>query len=121
MWSSACGQPDVPLPVLRQEPIIQTITGQPTQYVPAAQLLPGAFGQTTLNHQRHPEMVEIHNDLLPAHRHMVRAHELGHVIDDAVRTIPTTGLEHELVPMYNTLNNPKRTPSGLYADQGNRW
>jgi len=48
---------------------------------------------------------------------MVLSHEFGHVIHfAAARQIPTAGLEHELVPMYNTLNNPRLTPNGLHAD-----
>jgi hypothetical protein len=111
------GKPDVPLPPSEYDPTIQAITGQPTQYVPAAQMPhPGVIGRTSLDHQGHPVLVRLRDDIAPRHREMVQGHELGHVVEDAVRTIPTTGLEQELKPLYNTLNNPKRTPNGLHAD-----
>jgi hypothetical protein len=109
------GKPDVPLPPSEYDPVIEAITGQPTQYRSAAQM-GDDLGVTTLNHQGHPELVELRSDFLPGHREMAQAHELGHVVEDAVRTIPTRGLEHELKSVYNTLNNPKRTPDGLHAD-----
>jgi hypothetical protein len=46
---------------------------------------------------------------------MVYAHELGHVINRIVGRISTKGLEGELEAVYNSLNNPNRTPGGLDA------
>src|SRR5262249_39927083 len=108
-------QGDVPLPQSRYGSTIETITGQPVQYLPASQMGTD-LGRTYLDAQGRPVLVELRNDILPGHREMVQAHEFGHVVHTAARNIPTTGLEHELEPVYNTLNNSARTPNGLHAD-----
>jgi hypothetical protein len=46
---------------------------------------------------------------------MIHAHELGHVIDQTVGHIPTTGLASELKGVYNSLNNPNRMRGDLDA------
>jgi hypothetical protein len=47
---------------------------------------------------------------LPRHEvEVLKAHQLGHIIDRVAGPIPTDGLEDELQAVYDTLNNPNRT------------
>jgi hypothetical protein len=48
----------------------------------------------------------------------VYAHELAHGIDELVGQIPVETFMRELKPLYNTINNPRRTPDGLRALPG---
>jgi hypothetical protein len=55
------------------------------------------------------------NQLAPEQARMMKAHQLGHIIDHLAGPISTRGLEDELQGVYNTLNNPNRTADKLDA------
>jgi hypothetical protein len=62
--------------------------------------------------------IVLNRRLNPIDRRRVYAHELAHGIDEFVRQIPVEKFMQELRPLYNTLNNPRRTPDGLLAARG---
>jgi hypothetical protein len=91
------------------------LVGGPVQVRPARGMA-GILGRTNVDRLTgRPTSIELRAGMRPDEAAMVYAHELGHVINRIVGRISTKGLEGELEAVYNSLNNPNRTPGGLDA------
>jgi hypothetical protein len=78
----------------------------------------GAWGEIGFDPIGYPDYIWLRRGMHPLQRARAYAHELAHGIDDVAYQLPTNGLMDELRPLYNTLNNPRRTPDGVHAAPG---
>ena len=111
------GGKDVPFPVAKQEYLTKKLTGRYSTTLPASSPeLKGAVGKTPTI-EGVPVEIILSDELKGSERISVHSHELAHAIDDTARQIQITKkMKQELEALYNTTNNPKRTPDGLDAD-----
>jgi len=108
---------DVPFPEAKQEYLAKKITGRYSTTLPTnSPELNGAVGKTAVMNGV-PVEIFLSDELEGGNRVSVFGHELGHGLDESVHQIPVTKkMKPELEALYNTTNNPKRTPDGLNAD-----
>jgi len=111
------GGKDVPFPVAEQETLTKQLTGRYSTTLPTNSTeLNGSVGKTAIT-KGVPVEIFLSDELKGGNRISVHGHELGHAIDESAGQIPITKkMKRELVALYNTTNNPKRTPDGLNAD-----
>src|SRR5262245_45006558 len=107
---SVVGGNDEALAPKKLNALAKTLTGKKHQFRSPSEM-GNAAGRVRFKNGR-PGPVELRNDLGRDDILRVIAHEVGHLIDRAVGTIPAKGLLEELRPLYNTLNNPKRSRGG---------
>lgn len=65
-----------------------------------------------------PGEVSIDDDLDPRSQHIAASHELGHVLRFLTQLPMNDAARRELRTVFNTMNNPKRTPDGSNAAPG---
>jgi len=65
-----------------------------------------------------PGQVSIDESLDPRSRHLVASHELGHVLKLLARPFLNDDAQKEMRALYNTMNNPNRTPDDRDALPG---
>jgi hypothetical protein len=66
-----------------------------------------------------PGEVSIDAGLAPRYEHIAASHELGHVLRFLTRLPMSDAAQRELRALFNTMNNPNRTPDGLNAAPSN--
>jgi hypothetical protein len=109
------GGDDRALPLEEYDALTKEGTGKFAQTVAPSQI-GGSAGAVALNRYGAPTDLYLSNQLTADELPNVHAHELSHVVDALAGNISDKGLMRELRDVYNTLNNPKRTPDGAEAD-----
>lgn len=114
------GGGDVALPREAYDAIAKAGTGSPLRHV-----APGThglgrndYGGVPVNqYTREPLGAFVSNETPAKSLDKVTAHEIGHVIDQVVGELPTTGVMNELKGVYNTLNTGRERATNLMGPQ----